>query len=61
MEAGFLPALEKDQADMFTLLELLLYLHAQDQSLLTKDILGHPSLFGGILGLSTRLFLSFHS
>ena len=58
MEAGFLPALDKDQAYMFTPLEFLLYLHAQDQRLLTRDILGYPSLFGDILGLSTRQFLS---
>ena len=30
IEAGFLPALDKDQADMFTPSELLLYRHAQD-------------------------------
>ena len=51
MEAGFLPALDKDQAHMFTPLELRLYRHAQDQRLLTRDILGHPSLHGYILGL----------
>ena len=39
MEAGFLPALDKDQAYMFTQSELLLYQHAQDQRLLTRDIL----------------------
>ena len=59
MEAGFLPALDKDHADMFTLSELLLYRHAQDHRLLTRDILGYPSLYGDILGLSTRRFLSF--
>ena len=58
VEAGFLPALDKDQAYMFTPLEFLLFLHAQDQRLLTRDILCYPSLFGDILGLSTRLFLS---
>ena len=58
MEAGFLPALDKDQAYMFTPSELPLYRHAQDHRLLTRDILGYPSLFGDILGLSTRLFLS---
>ena len=58
MEAGFLPALDEDQANMFTPLELQLYQHAQDHRLLTLDILGYPSLFGDILGLSTRLFLS---
>ena len=51
MEAGFLPALDEDQANMFTPLELRLYRHAQDHRLLTRDILGHPSLFGDILGL----------
>ena len=50
MEAGFLPALDKDQADMFTPSELRLYQHAQDHRLLTRDILGYPSLFGDILG-----------
>ena len=50
MEAGFLPALDEDQADMFTPLELLLYRHAQDHRLLTGDILGYPSVFGDILG-----------
>ena len=50
MEAGFLPALDKDQADMFTPSELRLYQHAQDHRLLTLDILGYPSLFGDILG-----------
>ena len=58
MEAGFLPELDKDQANIFAPSELLLYQHAQDQRLLTRDILGYPSLFGDILGLSTRLFLS---
>ena len=42
MEAGFLPDLDEDQADMFTTLELRLYRHAQDQRLLTGDILGYP-------------------
>ena len=50
MEAGFLPALDKDQSDMFTLSELRLYLHAQHHRLLPWDILGYPSLFGDILG-----------
>ena len=54
VEAGFLPALDKDQADMFTPLELLLYRHAQDHRLLTRNILGYPSLYGDIVGLSTR-------
>ena len=47
MEAGFLPA---HQSDMFTPSELRQYLHAQDYRLLTQNILGYPSLFGGILG-----------
>ena len=50
MEAGFPPALDEDQADMFTPSELRLYRHAQDHRLLTRDILGYPSLFGDILG-----------
>ena len=48
--AGFLPALDKDQAYMFTPSELPLYRHAQDHRLITLDILGYPSLFGDILG-----------
>ena len=40
MEAGFLPALDEDQADMFTPSEFRLYKHAQDHRLLTRDILG---------------------
>ena len=50
MEAGFLPALDEDQANMFTPSELRLYRHVQDHWLLTLDILGYPSLFGDILG-----------
>ena len=50
VEAGFLPALDEDQADMFTPSELRLYQHAQDHRLLTLDILGYPSLYGYILG-----------
>ena len=49
METGFLPALDKDQAYMFTPSELPLYRHAQDHRLITLDILGYPSLFGDIL------------
>ena len=49
METGFLPALDKDQAYMFTPSELPLYQHAQDHRLLTLDILGYPSFFGDIL------------
>ena len=59
MKAGFLPALDKDQAYTFTTSELLRYRHAQDPRLLTWDIRGYPSLFGDILGLPTRRFLSF--
>ena len=50
MEVGFLPALDKDQAYMFTQSELRLYQHAQDHSLQTLDILGCLSVFGDILG-----------
>ena len=50
MEAGFVPALDEDQADMFTPSELRLYQHAQDHRLLTLDILGYPSFFRNILG-----------
>ena len=59
MEAGFLPAVDEDQANMLIPSELRLYRRAQDHSLLFRDILGCPSLFGDILGLSTRQFLSF--
>ena len=48
-EAGFLPALDEDQAYMFTPSELRLYQHAKDHSLPTLDILSYPSLFGDIL------------
>ena len=50
MEAGFHPALDEDQDDMFTMSELRLYRHVQDHRLLTQDILVYPSLFGNILG-----------
>ena len=50
MEAGFHPALDEDQDDMFTMSELHLYRHVQDYRSLTRDILGYPSLFGDILG-----------
>ena len=53
MEAGFLPALDEDQAGMFTPSELRLYQHAHNHRLLSRDILGYPSLFADILGLST--------
>ena len=46
MEAGFLPALDEDQANVFSPSEFLLYWHTQDH----RDILGYPSLFGDILG-----------
>ena len=49
---GFLPALDEDQAGMFTPSELRLYQHAHNHRLLTRDILGYPSLFADILGLS---------
>ena len=41
MEAGFLPALDKDQADRFTPSELCLYQHwhAQDHRLLTLNMI----------------------
>ena len=58
METGFLPALDENQADIFTPSELLLFRHARDHRLLTQDILGYPNLFGDILVLSTRPFLS---
>ena len=50
MEAGFLPALDKDQSDMFTPSELRQYRHAQHHRLLARDIQGYPSLYGDILG-----------
>ena len=49
MEAVFLPALDEDQADMFTQSELRLYRHAEDHRLLTRDIPVY-SRFGDILG-----------
>ena len=49
MEGGFLPALDEDQAEMFTPSELPLCWHAADHRLLTLDILAYPSLFGNIL------------
>ena len=39
MQAGFLSALDKDQAEMFIPSELRLYQHAQEHRLLTRDIL----------------------
>ena len=50
VEAGFVPAQDKDQADMLIQLKLRLYQHAQDHRLLTQEILGYPSLYGDILG-----------
>ena len=50
MEAGFLPALDEDQADMFIPSELRMYRHAQDHRLLILDNLGYPNLFDDILG-----------
>ena len=60
MEAGFLPALDEDQADMFTL-SLRLHRHAQDHRLLTQDILDflfNPSVFDDILGIPVYLMIS---
>ena len=58
MDAGFLPALAKDQADNNGPSELCLYRHAQDHRLLSRDtiarIVGHPSSFGDILGKPPR-------
>ena len=55
--AGFLPAPDDDQADMFTPSELHQYQHAQDHRLLTLNILGYPSLFGDILGQTRALII----
>ena len=44
MEAGFLPALDKDQADMFTTLELRLYQHAHRRSGPQATNPGYPGL-----------------
>ena len=44
IKAGFLPALDEDQADMFTLWELHLYRHAQDHRL-NRDIPGYPGIY----------------
>ena len=45
MEAGFLPALDEDQANMFTPLELRLYRHAQNHRLLSQESgPGYPGL-----------------
>ena len=43
IKAGFLSALDKDTADMFILLELRLYQHAQDHRS-NWDIQGYPRL-----------------
>ena len=54
IEAGFLSVLDvhvdENQANMFIPSELRLYQYTQDHRLLTRDILGYPSLFGNILG-----------
>ena len=55
MKADFLPALDEDQANMFSQSELRLYQHAQDHMLLIRDILVYPSLFGDIVGESQKL------
>jgi len=44
IEAGFLPAVDEDQANMFTPSELRLYRHAQDHRL-NRDIPGYPIFF----------------
>ena len=43
MEAGFLPAVDEDQANMFTPSELRLHRHAQDHTL-ARDIPGYPGI-----------------
>ena len=42
IEAGFLPAVDEDQANMFTPSELRVYRHAQDHRL-NWDIQGYPT------------------
>ena len=54
MEAGFLQALDQDQADMF----IVHPVRVAPVPTCSGHILGNPSLFGDIFGLSTRLFLS---
>ena len=49
MEAGFLPALDEDQANMLPPLDCACTYTLRTR-LLTLDILGCPSLFGNILG-----------
>ena len=49
IEAGFFPAVDEDQANMFTPSELRLYRHAQDHRL-ARDIPGYPKLFCDIPG-----------
>ena len=44
IEAGFLPAVDGDQANMFTPSELRLYRHAQDHRL-NRDIPGYPMIY----------------
>ena len=55
----FSPSTGRRSGQYVTPSELCLYWHAQDHSLLTRNILVYPSLFGDTLGLSTRRFLSF--
>ena len=50
IEAGFLPAMDEDQADMFTPSELHLYRHAQDHRL-NRDIPGYPGIIPGYTGI----------
>ena len=44
IKAGFLPAMDEDQADMFTPSELHLYRHAKDHRL-NRDIPGCPGIY----------------
>ena len=54
MEAGFSPSTGQRSGRYVHPVgpewELRLYRHAQDHRLLTRDILGYPSLIGDILG-----------
>ena len=43
IEAGYLPAVDEDQANMFTPSELRLYRHAQDHRL-AWEIPGYPGI-----------------
>ena len=49
VKAGFLPAVDEDQSNMFTPYELRLYRHAQDHRL-NRDIPGYPNFFDDIPG-----------